>query len=74
MEDIACLDSTMILLTNYTLPITSSLNPIVASDNEICSILVQLVSTDLYFVNMDICLAVFLPKKVVNDYIGKLSR
>ena len=64
----------MILSPNFALITASYFNPIVVPVNEICSILLWLVSADLSISDMDIWLAIFLPYRVVSDGFGILPR
>ena len=72
MKALAWLDSTMRLSSNRALPIASSFEYIVVVKNKRCSILVQLVSSDRYIVEVGILLALFLKNGVVSYGVGIL--
>ena len=74
MEVLDWLDYAVILSSNHALPVRRYFDTMVTAGKSRCSILVQVVSIDLYVSNMDISLAVFLPNGGVNDCVGVLSR
>ena len=74
VEYLPWLASTIRLLPNLALPITSSFDRLVVANNKICSILVRLVSVDWSLYQYGYLLMVFLPNRVVSSSLGRLSR